>query len=279
MRRNALIEGIDREARARRVAAGLFGATCCSVFVVRWLRWEQGPALDAGTLWNAWGFTAVLMGILLAHELAHYGVARAHGFRLSLPWFLPAPVLLGTLGAVIRLEDPPRTRAGLLEMGAAGPLGGMIVVVVAMAGRLWTGPLGEGGIELAPPLLWSVMSWSITGSVQPVDTADPVAFAAWTGCLLTAMNLLPLGQLDGGHVVGALTPRWAETVGWATTGGLLLAGLWWPGWAVWAGLLHLLGARTPLEPRRPEATLGTRPRLVAAAAIGAFGLAVVPVPF
>lgn len=278
MRRNALIDRPDREGRARRIAGLLFLSTCGSVFGVRWLRWEVGEVWEPHTLWNAWWFTATLMAILLAHELGHYGVARYHGFRLSLPWFLPAPILVGTLGAVIRLEEPPRTRAGLLEMGAAGPLAGAAVVVAMMAVRLVWGPLGEGGVVLNVPLVWHGLSLALTGTTATMDTADPIAFATWLGCLLTAMNLLPLGQLDGGHVVAAVFPAGAGRVGWAVTAALLCAGLWWPGWAVWAAVVHLLGARHPLEPRRREPSLPLRARVVALLTVVVFLSTVVPVP-
>lgn len=276
-RRNALLPTPDPEIAARRTAGLLFFATCCSVFAVRVLWWEPGP-FGPAVLQRAWVFTALLMGILLAHELGHYLVARAHGFRLSLPWFLPAPILVGTLGAVIRLEEAPRTRSGLLEMGGAGPLAGMVVVVAAMAVRWVAGPGPEGGTELASPLIWKLGSWAVAGEVMPIDTADPVAFAAWIGCLLTGLNLIPFGQLDGGHVVAALVPRWARAIGWGSTVLLLIAGLWWPGWAIWAAILHLMGARHPVEARKDEGMPTARAIGVAVACGVVFGLVVMPVP-
>ena len=278
-RRNALVPAPDPEVRSRRIAGVLFFTTCCSVFFVRLFFWEPGSvADDPGQLTRAWVFTATLMGILLAHELGHYAVAQLHGFRLSLPWFLPAPILVGTLGAVIRREEAPRTRAGLLEMGAAGPFAGMVVVGCAMVGRLLLGEGSTTGTPLASPLLWQALSWLVEGEVVPLNTADPVGFAAWLGCLLTGLNLVPFGQLDGGHVLAALTPRWAERIGWVTTALLLVGGLWWPGWAVWAAVLHLLGARVPVEVRRDSGLPTGRP-LIVAACTGLLWIAVLmPVP-
>lgn len=278
MRRNSLLPAPDPEVRARNIAAALFLATCTSVFLVRWLRWEEGGLLDSATLWNAWAFAATLMAVLLAHELGHFAVARSHGFRLSLPWFLPAPILVGTFGAVIRLRDPPRTRVGLLEMGAAGPLAGAAVVVVVASFRLMAGTEVRGGMELGAPLLWRGLSWIWTGQLEPITTADPVGFACWLGCLLTAMNLIPIGQLDGGHVLAALLPAQSRMIGWFATVLLLAAGLAWPGWAVWAAVIQLLGARTPLEVRRPEQRLNLRSRLVAILAAATFVGTVIPVP-
>lgn len=278
-RRNALLPEPDPEVRARRIAGALFFTTCCSVFFVRLFFWEPGSvAEDPGQLTRAWVFTATLMGILLAHELGHYAVARHHGFRLSLPWFLPAPILVGTLGAVIRLEEAPRTRAGLLEMGAAGPFAGMAVVVVAMCGRLLLGEGSPTGTSLSTPLVWRGLSWLLHGEVVPLHTGDPIGFAAWLGCLLTALNLLPFGQLDGGHILAAVTPKWAERLGWGTTVVLLIGGLWWPGWAIWAAVLHLMGARIPVEARRDDGLPKGRPLVVAAAAVVLWFAVVMPVP-
>lgn len=274
----SLVPRPDPEVRARRVAAALFGATALSVYLVNLIRWQEGP----GGAWRALSFTAALMSILLAHELGHYAVARAHGFRLSLPWFLPFPLLVGTLGALIRLEDRPRGRTGLLEMGVAGPLAGLGAVLVVLVLRLIVGvdlPETDQGWHLARPALWWLLSWPIAGQAPPlVSPLDPLAFAAWLGCLLTAMNLLPLGQLDGGHVLHALWPRRSSLVGWVVTGALVLGGLWWPGWAVWAAAVHLMGARRPVKVRDPEPPPSRRARWLAGAAVVAWVLCFTPAP-
>ena len=278
-----LISRPDPAVRERRIAGALFFATCASVFLVYLLSWEQGPiagrpdaSIRAGT------FTVTLMGILLAHELGHFAVARLHGFRLTMPWFLPAPILVGTFGAIIRLEDRPRDRTGLLEMGAAGPLAGLVVIVIVMGIRLAVGgtPVEDAGTwTLARPALWWILGLAITGAVPPeISTQDPMAFGAWIGCLVTAMNLVPFGQLDGGHILAGCWPRRARIVGWGITVLLLAAGLLWPAWAVWAGLLHLMGARHPVEPKKPEIPLSPRAMAVAGFAIVAFCLCFTPVP-
>ena len=272
----SLVPKPDPDARERRIAGGLFFATCCSVFVVNLLRWREGSLLDdPDAVGRALLFTVLLMGILLAHEMGHYAVARLHGFRLTMPWFLPAPFLVGTFGAVIRLEESPRTRTGLLEMGAAGPLAGLVAVALALAlGALFGGEVEARPAEvvLARPLLLYLFG---TGPVSPVD---PVAFAAWIGCLLTAMNLLPFGQLDGGHIASALAPEHAEKLSWGVTALLLAGGLLWPGWPVWAVVLHLLGTRHAVAPRRAEARLSPRARWAAGAAVLAFLLTFTPAP-
>ena len=278
-----LIRRPDPAVRERRIAGALFFATCTSVFLVYLFSWERQPALaDPGAPKRALVFTATLMGILLAHELGHFAVARLHGFRLTMPWFLPAPILVGTLGAIIRMEERPRDRAGLLEMGAAGPIAGLVVIAGVMALRLWVGhpvAVDEGGWVLARPPLWWTLGLIINGEVPPViSTHDPMAFAAWIGCLVTAMNLLPFGQLDGGHVLAACWPTAARTIGWITTAALLVAGTLWPAWALWAALLHLMGARHPVEPRDDKKALSVRPVCVAFFALSTFILCFTPIP-
>jgi len=277
----SLVPRPDPAVRERRIAGLLFFATCCSVFAVNLVRWEgEVGAVEAAG--RSLVFTTTLMAILLAHEMGHYAVARHHGFRLSMPWFVPVPFLVGTLGAIIRLRELPRTRGGLLEMGAAGPLAGLVVVAVVLAVRLVLGgpePTGEEALAFARPMLWWVLSAALTTSEPPVVTlADPLGFAAWIGCLLTAMNLLPFGQLDGGHVVRAIAPRLATTATWITTGALVLGGLAWPGWALWVVVLHLLGARRPIAVRREQEPLPRRSRWVAGAAAAALLLCFTPVP-
>lgn len=212
------------------------------------------------------------MVVLLAHELGHYAVALHHGFRLSLPWFIPFPFFIGTLGAIIRLEAPPRGRTGLLEMGAAGPLAGFTAIVVLWSLRLAFGEAPnevEGAYTLAAPWLWRVLGAMFAGSsTVPLSSADPVAFAGWIGCLVTAMNLLPIGQLDGGHIASALWPSWHQQVSYAVFAGLALLGFIWPGWWVWGLMIWLIGARHAVEVERPGPDVSRR------AAWLAFGCAV-----
>lgn len=274
-----LVSKPDPARRERWIAASLFFATCCTVFLVNWIGWQ---GLDAAGGWRALGFTVALMTILLTHELGHVGIARVHGFSLGWPWFLPFPWLVGTLGAVIRLRETPRTRTGLLEMGAAGPLVGLVAVVAV--GVVWalSGPApatAPEGIVLHAPLLLQALHLLGTGAlVDGLTPADPLGFAAWLGCLVTAMNLIPLGQLDGGHVLSALWPSRARLVGRIATVVLLVAGLVWPGWAVWAAVLALMGARHAVPVRQRDTPPSYRARWVAVAALGAFLITFTPVP-
>jgi len=266
----------DEGARKRRRAAGWFVATCVSVFVVHLVGWQA--AIDGRSALGSALFAATLMGVLLAHELGHWGFARWRGFRLSLPWFLPAPFLVGTLGAIIRVEERPGTRTDLAGLGVSGPLAGLVAIVAVLVVRSVVGAEGEASDwVLARPLLWWVVGWPLGHTAAPTPT-DPLGFAAWIGCLVTAMNLLPFGQLDGGHVMGAVAPRWQRRVGWATTVGLLGLGLAWPPWALWAGTLHLMGASVPLHPKAADQALDREGRALAALGGLAWLLCFTPVP-
>jgi membrane-associated protease RseP (regulator of RpoE activity) len=276
-------------ARERRRSVALFVATLASMYVSQVLPWvltEGFEALrDPQLSMDALAYTAALMSILLAHELAHYLVALRHGFRLSLPYFIPLPVGFGTLGAVIQLRSQPANRTALLEMGVAGPLAGAVVAFAMLAiGLQWTGP----DIELQPGLTYTIFSdpWVVkligvaVAGAPPGRYAElhPVALAGWIGCLLTSINLIPLGQADGGHVMGALLPRWARRISWGVIGVMVLAGaLVWIGWMVWAGVLLLLGATRNLEvPERPRLT--GRAKLLAALGLVVLALTFMPEP-
>jgi membrane-associated protease RseP (regulator of RpoE activity) len=233
-------------------------------------------------------FALALMAVLSAHELAHYWVAKRHGFALSLPYFIPFPFAFGTLGAVIRLKSFPKTRTGLLEMGAAGPIAGALVAFGCLFfGLLGTEvveapPLSDEGVEILifgnPPVM-DVFGELLLGSAPGrYDVLTPLALAGWVGCFLTALNLLPVGQLDGGHIVNALVPKWAPRISKAVLFGLLIAGYFlWEGWAVWAILLLGMGAWESLEvPPRPGLTV--RARIVACVVFVGMLLCFMPKP-
>ncbi len=271
--------------RGRTTSVVLFVATLASVYATYGFLWDDGnPFADPDVALRSAAFAAAIMTILLAHEMGHFVVARAHGFRLSLPYFIPFPAGFGTLGAIIRLRSPPPHRTALLEMGAAGPLAGAAVSFLALAVGL---PLGGGPIQPEPgttilvfhdPLAVKILGVLLLGA--PPDRyalLHPVGLAGWIGCLLTAINLLPIGQLDGGHIAAALVPRRARLLARVLLGVLVVAGLLWPGWTVWAVLLLLLGAWRSLPvPSLPPLT--PRARWAAVAAGLVFLLTFMPAP-
>ena len=241
---------------------------------------------DPDTIRDSAVFAAALMAILGAHEFGHWVVARRHGFALSLPYFIPFPIMaFGTLGAIIRLRSEPQSRTALLEMGAAGPIAGLLVAVVCMAlglpGTQEVVDIGAPGAEVlifGNPLLMDLLgAWTLGAPPGRFDVLTPLALAAWIGCLLTCMNLLPIGQLDGGHIVTALWPRHAVVVGRVSIGVLFVLGTVWVGWAVWAGFLLLMRAHRGLDvPESPVLT--GRARMVAVMAAISLGLTFMPAP-
>ena len=245
------------------------------------------PLADPGRLADGLPFAAALMGILAAHELGHYVAARRYGLGVTLPFFIPMPVLspIGTLGAVIKMKTPIYTRRMLLDVGAAGPIAGIVVAVpVAAWGVLHSPilPIEEGvGIRLGEPLLFKAIVALFAAA--PPETHDlylgSVAFAGWIGLLVTALNLLPLGQLDGGHVLYALVGRAQHAVGWVFLAALLVMGWWWPGWYVWALLIAVLIRVRHPPILDPEIPLDGRRRAVGWLSVALFVACFTPVPF
>jgi Zn-dependent protease len=192
-----------------RTNAWLFASTVVSMFVT----WCYPHAPSREVFAEAGQFTGSLLGILLAHEFGHYIAARLHKVDASLPFFIPLPILspFGTMGAVIRMRSVIPTRRALLDIGAAGPLAGLALAIPAYAwGVSHSQPVAldtiDGGIQLGNSLLLKLLDHWFAPPLQPgMDLMlSPVAYAGWTGMFVTMINLLPVGQLDGGHVAFAL---------------------------------------------------------------------------
>ena len=233
-------------------------------------------------------FAFSLMGILLAHELGHYLMARRHGINVTLPYFIPAPPIpffIGTFGAFIKMRSPARDRNMLLDIGAAGPLTGVAVSIPFLVYGFQHSELkmvqGQAAIKLGSSLLLSFLSWLISGPVpEGYDILiHPVGFAGWIGLLVTSLNLIPVGQLDGGHVAYALLGERQNTISRILIAALLGLGfLGWPGWFFWAFLLWIMGFRHP-PPLEWWVPLDRKRRIVAWVTIAVFVLTFIPVPF
>ena len=251
------------------VNVGLFLATLATVLFIgatqalQYVELVRGVevSLDLASILSHlhWGipFAATLMGILLAHELSHYFVARRYGSPVSLPYFIPMPNLLGTMGAVITQKAPMRDRKALFDIGVAGPLGGLILAIPLLVVGLSLSvvqppPPGlDTALQEGNSLLYVALKYVVFGQILPSDGLDvwihPVALAGWAGLLVTMINLIPVGQLDGGHISYALLGRKAWTVGYVLIAAmlgwgafLLLRGNQAGGfWALW-GLINLL---------------------------------------
>jgi len=160
---------------------------------------------------SGWPFAAPLLAILVTHELGHYVAARVHRVDASLPYFIPLPFLspFGTMGAVIGMRGRIRSRDALLDIGASGPLAGMCVAIpVLIVGLMESkvGPVTGSGVEEGQCLLYLALKRLICGPIPPGSDVylTPMAFAGWAGLLVTMLNLVPVGQLDGGHIAYAL---------------------------------------------------------------------------
>ena len=201
-------------------------------------------------------FSLTLMSILLAHELSHYFASRKHKVEATLPYFIPAPPVIspiGTFGAFIKMKSPVITRNALLDIGVSGPLAGFIISVgVSIVGLSLSRvvPIQETkeAFRLGDSLLFSTLSQLIL-DYQP-GTQDvllhPVAFAGWIGFFVTSLNLLPIGQLDGGHIAYALLGERHAYLSKILIPVLFLLGIFlWIGWAIWAVLLLVLGLKHP----------------------------------
>jgi membrane-associated protease RseP (regulator of RpoE activity) len=261
-------------------------------------------------IFSGWPFALSLLGILLAHELGHYFMSRYHKTPATLPYFIPFPFSpLGTMGAAILMRGTPKNKRVLFDIGVAGPIAGLVVAVPVLLLGLSLSTLGpiepnpngflEGNSLLylfakyvtfgqllpAPVEPQGILYWLqyfFTGRPVPFGGLDvfihSVAFAGWAGILVTALNLIPAGTLDGGHVVYALFGDKAKKAFPFIVGLLVLLGFFWSGWWLWAVLLFWLG-RVNAEPLDQITSLDPARRLVALAMIVIFILVFMPVPF
>ena len=267
-----------------------------------------------GSLASGIPFAASLLAILLAHEFGHYLAGRYHRTNVTLPYFIPFPFSpFGTMGAFIQLKEPPRNKRILLDIGIAGPLAGLVVAIPVLLlglslstvspieiplgtgiqlegqsllyllakyvvfGQLLPAPVSYEGIN--PLLYW--IGYYFTGQPTPLGGLDvmisPVAWAGWAGLLVTALNLIPAGQLDGGHMMYVLLGKRAIRLWPFILGGLVLLGFVWSGWWLWAVLIFLLG-RVYAEPLDQITRLDQRRKILAVLGILIFILVFTPVP-
>lgn len=230
-------------------------------------------------------FSGTLLGILLAHELGHYLAARAYRLRVSYPYFIPAPTLIGTLGAFIRIREPIPTRRVLFDVAFAGPLAGFVVAVPALVSAVLRSR--TGGLMTIPDMivpghplaLMLLARWLRPGVPLGQLVLTPAGCAAWVGLFATALNLLPISQLDGGHILYAVFEgrhRLVARVLWAAL--LPLGYFCWAGWFFWAAMIALIGVRHP-PVRFPFEDLGRLRSALAVAALVIFALCFMPTPF
>lgn len=229
-------------------------------------------------------FALTLMGILLAHELGHFFACRHYHINATYPCFIPAPTLIGTLGAFIRIRSPIFNRRALFDMALAGPLVGFLIAVPALAAAILfskTIPASDGSSLLfGQPLIERLLEFVLRPGIPHAQLLlNPLGRAAWVGLFATALNLLPSGQLDGGHILYAVWSDRHRRISFAVA--LLLVPLairFWAGWLVWAVLLVAIGFRHPPLIDRGEPLDRSR-RILAGVAVAIFVLSFMPAPF
>jgi membrane-associated protease RseP (regulator of RpoE activity) len=270
-----------------RINLVLFIITLVAVLAIAALNEGANLLQNPGSLVLGIPFAVSFLAILGAHEFGHYFVARYHKVAVTLPYFIPFPTLWGTLGAFIQLRSPTKTRKELFDVGVAGPLAGLVVAVpVLIIGLLLSEvkplPL-EGGYFLeGNSIFYWLTKYLIFGQLLPGNGVDvtlhPVAWAGWSGLFVTVLNLMPVGQLDGGHVAYVLFGRDTRKLGLAIMGIMVLLGFLWPGWFFWAAItFFLIGAGHP-PPLNDLVPLGSKRKLLAYAMIIIFVLLFMPAP-
>lgn len=237
-------------------------------------------------------YALALMLILGVHELGHYFAAGRHNMKVTLPYFIPVPFALGTFGAFIQMKSPSENRRALFDVGVAGPLAGLAVAIPA----LWFGlkessvVLGSstelfmhGGTNVGSSFLLALIAKFALGEAVAEGhqlALHPLAFAGWLGLLVTALNLLPIGQLDGGHIAHALFGRRnAHTIGMVALFSLFLLGLFvWSGLLFWAIIVFFIAGTRSAPPLNDVTKLDTRRVAIGAFAFVLLFLILTPVP-
>ncbi|MDX2267709.1 MAG: site-2 protease family protein [Bryobacter sp.] len=236
---------------------------------------------------SAWlaglSFSLPLLLILLAHELGHYCTCLYYNLNATLPYFLPAPTFIGTFGAFIRIRDIIYNRRVLFDVALGGPLAGLVVTLPFLFFGLWLSRWDpalapQGDLIFTQPPLMRLFSLFFFPTAPPEQIyLHPMARGAWVGLFATALNLLPIGQLDGGHIVYAASPRWARAITHLAIAALVPLGLlYYLPWLGWAALLFFFGRRHPrIEDPTP---LNSARLLLAALALLLFALCFSPAP-
>ncbi|MFP9060801.1 site-2 protease family protein [Natrialbaceae archaeon A-chndr2] len=254
----------------------LFVATVFSTLFAGAMWYGIDPIGEPTQVWRAWPFTVAILGVLGVHEMGHYVLSRYHRVNASLPYFLPVPTLIGTMGAVIKMKGQMPDRKALFDIGVAGPLAGLVATVVVTVVGLYLPPVPvpEGAtdpsatqIRLGFPPLLELIAAVIDQPLytdDPRQNVNPVVIGGWVGMFVTFLNLIPVGQLDGGHILRAMAGDLQETIAalvpgvlFAMAGYLYYLGGYsgntvfiWVFWGLFAGLLAAVGPAVPVDDQR-----------------------------
>ena len=236
-----------------------------TLFTTTWAGAHQGETLPE-LLASGLPYSLTLLAILLTHEFGHYFAARSFGVQATLPFFIPFPSLIGTMGAVIKTKSPIPHRKALFYIGAMGPLPGFILSLAAVTYGITVSEIAvlppPGGdypvLVFGDSLLFSLIVKIVHGPIPAGHDIflSPYAWAGWIGFLITGLNLMPLGQLDGAHILYSLIGRKQVLAGWAALAGLIILSFIWYGWIVWVVLtLAFLMVAHPYVPKKYELTM------------------------
>ncbi|MBI5117281.1 site-2 protease family protein [Candidatus Poribacteria bacterium] len=273
-----------RPRRRLRTNIILFFATLLTTLFAGALLAEVDPFSQPHLIYRGLPFSITLMSILLSHELGHYLMSRYHKVDATLPYFIPAPTFIGTFGAVIKINSNVPDRRALLDIGATGPIVGFIVSIPALIiGLKLSYPVvgASNGISFGSSLLLDIIAGRLFPSIPHGYDINlhPVALAGWIGLLVTMMNLLPVGMMDGGHIAYALFGKRHYYISRAVVAILLVMGIFgWFGWSIWGMLNIVFGLRHP-APTHPDIILDGKRKFIGAFAAIIFILTFVPIPF
>ena len=265
----------------------LFIATIFTTLLAGAIMEGVNPLKNPLGIIQGWPFSVTLMLILGFHEFGHYYYARKHNVNATLPYFIPAPTFIGTFGAFIKIKSPIYRKDALLQIGAAGPIAGFIVAVPALIIGLSLSQVVEInsaniGITLGDSILMKFLIAVIfprLGDAQDI-MLHPIAFAGWIGLLVTMLNLLPIGQLDGGHIAYAMLGRKHDKVAKFALLALIPMGLLSLNWLVWAVLILVLMRTTKHPPVNDvDAELSIENKRIGYACLAIFILCFIPIPF
>lgn len=242
------------------------------------------PFISLTNLFKGLPFSISIMVILGSHELGHYVMAIKNNVDATLPYFIPAPHIIGTFGAIIKMKSPIRDKNALVEIGAAGPIVGFVFSTIAILiglslSEVGTVPASEG-LLLGDSILTKFLT-SLYFSHVPEGKDilfSPIAFAGWIGYFVTAINLLPVGQLDGGHISYALLSEKHKIVGYVIFGAAVLLSFLWFGWLIWGILFWVIGFNHP-PPLDRVSELSSKHKIIGVISLIIFILTFVPTPF
>ena len=269
------------------IPIALFILTVATTIIAGALQKGVNPFQEPFRLIEGIPFSLTLLTILLTHEFGHFFASRRHGVKASFPYFIPAPppFLVGTFGAVIKTRSPIMDKRALLDIGAIGPLSGFLTsIIMTVIGlnfsTIITIPEEKEVLGLGSSLIFSILSYFVIGPVPEGQDIllHPIAFAGWIGFFITSLNLLPIGQLDGGHIIYAVFGKWHRLISITMIGILVIFGIFtWQGWLLWAMLVTLLGIKHP-PLMDGQIALDRRRKIIGWLSLAVFVLTFIPLP-